>query len=227
MLPRRPLALGFATGLAALLVGTTLAVRLGIATVSFDRPDTHLFWYVGRAAGISAYLALALSVVWGLFLSTGLADAWIARARSVEVHKWISAVGLGLVAAHGVVLTGDPYVRFDALDLLVPFLAPYRPVAVGLGVLAAYASVVVFGSFWLRRRIGQRGWRLVHYLAFPTVVLTTAHGLLAGTETATSWMRLVYLAVSALVLWLTVYRVVLVVARRPAPSPPPWQSERT
>ena len=214
MSPRRAVPVGIVLGTGLLVLGLTLATRLGLVAVPFDRPDTHLFWYVGRAAGISAYLALTLSVVWGLLVSTGVADSWVARARSVDVHRWISAVGVGLTVGHAVVLLGDRFVGFDALDLLVPFLAPYRPVAVGLGVLANYGLVVVFGSFWLRRRIGQRGWRIAHYLAFPTVVLATAHGMLAGTDSATPWMRLVYLAVSAVVLWLTAYRVLIVVWRR-------------
>ena len=50
----------------------------------------------------------------------------------------------------------------------------------------------------------QRAWRLVHYLAFPMVGLVTLHGLLAGTESPTPWMRLIYLAVSAIIIWLSV-----------------------
>jgi predicted ferric reductase len=207
-MPLRWLAAGLAAGLFATVLVVTAAARLGLLAAGYERPDTHWFWYLGRATGISAYLALALSVLWGLLLSTGVADAWIARARSVDVHRWISAVGLGLVAGHALVLLGDPYVRFDVLDLLVPFASAYRPVAVGLGVLAAYAVAVVFGSFWLRRRLGQRAWRMVHYLAFPALGLVTAHGLLAGADTATPWMRVVYLAVSTGVVWLTVYRLV-------------------
>jgi hypothetical protein len=49
----------------------------------------------------------------------------------------------------------------------------------------------------------------VHYLAFPTLGLVTVHGALAGTDAGTPWMRLVYLAVTALVLWLTAYRVLV------------------
>ncbi len=214
MSPRRAALVGLGFGIALLILGLTVAARPGLMAMPLERPDTQLFWYMGRAAGISAYLALALSVLWGLLVSTGVADGWVARARSVDVHRWISAVGLGLTVGHAVVFVGDRYVSFDALDLLVPFLAPYRPVAVGLGVLGAYGFAVVFGSFWLRRRIGQRGWRIAHYLAFPTVVLVTLHGMLAGTDSGTPWMRLVYMGVSAAVLWLSVYRVLISVGRR-------------
>ena len=200
---------GLIGGLLASGLFWSAAGRLGLLTVDFLRPDTHWFWYVSRAAGVGAYLALALSVIWGLLLSTSVADAWIARARSVEVHRWISAVALMLIAIHPLVLIGDPYVRFDALDVLVPFASVYRSFAVGVGVVSAYASLVVFGSFWLRRHVGQRTWRMVHWLAFPTFALVTLHGLLAGTDTGTAWMRAVYLMANAVILWLVTYRILV------------------
>jgi hypothetical protein len=75
----------------------SVGVRLSTIAVELQRPDTHWFWYVSRAAGISAYLALALSVIWGLLLSV---NGWVARGHSVELHKWISAAALALIAAH-------------------------------------------------------------------------------------------------------------------------------
>jgi predicted ferric reductase len=198
---------GGVAGATTVLLLISSAARLGIVVVDLQRPDTHWFWYLSRAAGLSAYLALTLSVAWGLLLSTNLADKWIARGRSVELHKWISAVALALILAHALVLVGDPFVRFDLVDLLVPGASQYRQLAVALGVLSAYGTVSVLGSFWLRRLIGQRTWRAVHILAFPTFGLVTLHGMLAGSDSATLWMRLVYLLSTAIVLWLVTYRL--------------------
>ena len=195
---------------------TSAAVRLAIISINLERPDTHWFWYLSRAAGISAYVALTLSMLWGLLLSTNLADRWIARGRSVELHKWISALALGLIAAHALVLVGDPFVRFDLVDVLVPFASAYRSIAVALGVLSAYGTVVVLGSFWLRRVLGQRTWRALHMVAFPTFGLVTLHGMLAGSDSATPWMRLIYLFSSTIVLVLVTYRLVA----RSTVSPP-------
>ena len=194
---------------------TSAAARLGIVSINLGRPDTHWFWYFSRAAGISAYLALTLSVVWGLLLSTSLADGWIARGRSVELHKWISALALGLITAHAFLLVGDPFIRYDLVDVLLPFDSEYRPMPVALGVLSAYGTVVVLGSFWLRRLVGQRTWRALHTLAFPTFGLVTLHGMLAGSDSATPWMRLMYLFSSTIVLLLVTYRLVARSAVRP------------
>lgn len=211
---RRWIVAGVVTGLVAVLLLTSTAVRLGLVSVALQRPDTHWFWYVSRAAGVSAYLALTCSIVWGLLLSTNLADTWIARGRSVELHKWISGVTLALIVLHALVLVGDPFVRFDLVDALVPFASEYRRLAVALGVLSAYGTFVVFGSFWLRRHIGQRTWRAVHILAFPTFGLVTLHGILAGSDSGTLSMRLVYLLSSMIVLWLVTYRLIALSAMR-------------
>jgi hypothetical protein len=40
------------------------------------------------------------------------------------------------------------------LDVVVPFIDCYRPLAVGLGILAGYAACLVHWSFSLRRVIG-------------------------------------------------------------------------
>ncbi len=204
---RRAVLVGLGLGALALAAGSALVARAGWIGVGVQRPEGQWFWYLSRALGVSAYVALALGVIWGLLISTGAGDGALGRARSVEIHRWISGTSLALVAGHALVLVGDATVRFDALDLLVPFLAPYRPLAVGLGTIAAYGAGVVHASFWLRRRLGQRAWRMIHYGSFGVFVLATAHGTLAGSDGGTPWMRLTYLAAGGLVLWLTLYRV--------------------
>ncbi len=212
---RRWILAGVVAGATIGFLLTSAAARLGIVSINLERPDTHWFWYFSRAAGISAYLALTLSIVWGLLLSTSVADTWIARGRSVELHKWISAVAVGLIGAHALVLVGDPFVRYDLVDVLVPFASAYRSIAVALGVLSAYGTVVVLGSFWLRRLLGQRTWRAVHMLAFPTFGLVTLHGILAGSDSGLAWVRLMYLLSTTIVLVLVTYRLIAGSAVRP------------
>ena len=185
---------GVVVGLALLAVADALATRAGLVAGVMPRSAGPFLWAASRAAGVTAFVALALDVTFGLFLSTGAADGWISRARSVDVHRWLSSVTLVLVATHALLLVGDGFVRFDVLDGLLPFVAPYRPTAVALGVFATYLAVVVQVSFQLRHRIGARTWRRLHHLTFVVFVLATAHGVLAGSDTHLGWMRGVYLA---------------------------------
>lgn len=208
---------GVLVGLVLLGILATVGSRAGWVSLPFERPEGHAFWRASRAAGFAAYAALSLETVLGLFLSTDLADRWIARARTIELHRWLSATAIALTAAHALALLGDRYIRFDALDVLVPFLAPHRPIAVGLGGLAAYAAIVVHASFALRSRIGQRAWRALHYLSFAAFFAATAHGLLAGTDAGSPWIRATYAAFAVLVLWLTFYRAVAAAIARARP----------
>lgn len=166
-------------------------------------PESPVFWYASRALGVSAYVALTLEVLLGLSASTGVLDARLGRAAVIELHRWLSALVLASVGAHALVLLGDRAVDLGVLDLLVPFVGPYRPLATGLGVLGAWLLLLVHASFALRRRLGPRFWRALHAVTFPLFALATFHGLLAGSDRGWLGLRLLYLSavgvVSALI----------------------------
>ena len=166
---------GVFVGLLALLVLDAAFVRLGASGVLPDLGAPA--WITSRAAGVAALVALTVDVVFGLLVSTGLSNGWIARGRSVELHRWLSAVTLGLVALHAFVLGADRFVRLDALDATVPFLSSYERLAVALGVLASYAAVLVHASFGWIGRISGYVWRKLHYVSFAVFTLATAHAL--------------------------------------------------
>ena len=162
-------------------------------TVSQD----SLPWYSSRALGFLGYWALTASVTYGLLLSTGILDAIAHRSVSFTLHQDLSAVGIALVALHGVVLTLDRFVQTSLFDIVVPFAGSYRPVWVGIGQLAFYLMLVVYVSFYARKQIGQRGWRMLHYTTFLAFVGGTVHGLMAGTDTSAPWALWSYVAASS------------------------------
>ena len=169
-------------------------------------------WYATRALGFLGYWALAISVIYGLLLSTGILDGIAHRAVSFSLHQELSAIAIALVALHGAVLTLDRFVQTSVFQILVPFAGTYRPVWVGIGQVAFYVMVLVYTSFYFRRRLGQRGWRLLHYSTFLVFVGGTAHGLMAGTDTSAGWAVWTYALASALVVFLLGYRITLAVA---------------
>lgn len=124
---RRRIALGIASGGVLLIVLDAVAVRLGLAAGAIPKLAGTSLWVTSRAAGVTAFLALTLDVIFGLLVSTGAADRLVPRARSVDVHRWLSSVALALTGVHAIALIGDRFVRFDVLDLLVPFLSSYPP----------------------------------------------------------------------------------------------------
>lgn len=197
---------GVIGGLVLLMIGHAFAARAGWSVVTMPSADGPWIWVASRSAAFVAYFALTLDVVFGLFLSTGAADRFLARARSLELHRWLSGITIAMAGAHAIALVFDPTVHFDLLDVLMPFASAYRPLAVGIGILALYALYVVRESFAWRARLGTRLWKRLHMLGFAAFVLATAHGIFAGSDTERPWIRAIYILCAALVAALTAYR---------------------
>ena len=205
-------------GLAAVAVGIVLgatgptAVRYLADAVLAGSGNAS--WYLERLTAFLAYLAIAGSVIYGLLLSTKILDAIAHRPISFALHQDLAAFGLGFAGIHGALLGLDHTIHFSIADIAIPFASPYRAAWVGLGQLAFYATLAVVLSFYARRRIGQRRWRLLHYLTFVVFVASTAHGVAAGTDSGAGWAWWTYVGASAIVAFLSTYRVTLSAAGR-------------
>ena len=109
-------------------------------------------------------------------------------------------------AVHATALLLDRTVRMPVAGLFVPGSSPYRPVAVAFGVVAAELMALVVVSFSVRRLTGQKAWRLLHWSTYAIFALATAHGLLAGSDSAQPWARSLYLGAFAAVAFATAWR---------------------
>jgi methionine sulfoxide reductase heme-binding subunit len=195
-----------------LVVGMTLPSALaGLAAAVASHPES-VPWVASRMLGFLAYLAIAGSTIWGVLLSTKLLDAIAHRPVTFALHQDLAAIGVGLAGVHGVLLALDRTVPASLASLVVPFTTEYRPLWVGIGQLAFWLSVVVIGSFYVRRRIGPRTWRLIHYATILTFVGATAHGIGAGTDEGT--LRWLYLVAVSATTFLFAYRIVTASAAR-------------
>ena len=145
------------------------------------------FWILARSSGLLAYALLTSSVLAGLVLKSRPFGAALKAATVADLHRFLAMLGLGAVLAHASALVLDSTVHIGIGSLLVPGLAPYRPLWTGLGVLAAELMVVVYASFSLRKRIGARNWRRLHWATYLIFALATVHGLTAGTDSSQPW----------------------------------------
>lgn len=161
------------------------------------------FWLLARASGLSAYALVTLSVVAGIVLK--------ARPFSkpkpstvTHVHRALAFNAIGAIAAHGVALVLDTTVKISPLALVVPGLVSYRPLATAIGVLCAELLVVVYASFSLRKRIGVKAWRRLHWATYGIFGMATIHGLAAGTDS--SRFGFLYFGAVAAVAFAAAYR---------------------
>jgi len=190
-----------------IVVGVTLPAAIAGMRTAVEANPASLPWLFERLFAFMAYIALALSVVYGLLLSTKILDAIAHRPVSFSLHQDLAAFGLGLAGIHGVLLGLDKSVPFSLTQILVPGLAPHAPLAVGVGQVALYLMALVTASFYVRRRIGQRAWRTLHYVTFLAFAGATFHGIAAGTDSGSMWVQWLYLGSMATVAFLLTYRI--------------------
>ena len=182
-------------------------------------------WLIARAAGFVAFGALTLSVWLGLAMSTRLLGTRRGRML-MSGHRLLAGTGLAMLALHVGALLFDPVVHFSLVSALVPFAAPWRPAAIAAGVVAAWLMVALAVSFRLRRWIGQRGWRRLHYASFAAFVLALCHALASGTDLAGIGGPILAAVAGGPVLWLTFVRILTPKPARAPARPRPTPSTR-
>jgi sulfoxide reductase heme-binding subunit YedZ len=102
----------------------------------------------------------------------------------------------------------------------VPCFAPYRPLWVGIGVIAFYMILLVSITFYLKSRISRSTFRSIHMISYLAFVMSALHGLMAGTDSPLLATRLMYGLTTMVVAFLTAYHIfaALPLARQAAKS---------
>ena len=175
------------------------------------------FWLLARASGITAYALLTASVLAGLVLKSRPFGRALKPAPTMDVHRFLALLGLGMLVLHGGTLMLDRTLHLPLQGLFVPGASPYRPAAVAAGVVGAELMALVYASFFLRRWIGARNWRRLHWATYLLFLLATVHGFASGTDSTKPWARDVYLGAVGAVAFATAWRA-LGRPTRPAPE---------
>jgi predicted ferric reductase len=76
---------------------------------------------------------------------------------------------------------------------VVPFLSPYRPIWLGLGAVAFDLLIAVVITSLVRRHLGYRTWKAIHWASYACWPIALVHGLGTGTDTSTGWVLLLSL----------------------------------
>jgi len=150
------------------------------------------FWILARASGLLAYALLTSSILAGIVLKARPFGAALKAVVVADLHRFLAMLALGFIALHAAALVLDSTVRISVAALFVPGLVPYRPLWSSLGVLAAELMLLVYASSMLRRRIGARAWKRLHWLTYAIFALATVHGLAAGTDGGRPWALVLY-----------------------------------
>ena len=157
-------------------------------------------WFVSRGSGLALLVLLSAVMVLGAATQAGWAPRNSPRFVVAELHWTLSLFAVALLALHVLTAILDRYVTIGWAATVVPFLSPYRRLAIGLGAVAADLGVAVLLASILRSRLGFRSWRAVHWLAYLGWTAALMHALTAGNDMRTGWVAILVLGCAAIVM---------------------------
>ena len=168
---------------------------------------SQMWWYMARSGGVVAWSLSAISVVSGLFLSSRVLGRRIDGPKLLDLHRFLGGLALVFTGVHLVGLVVDSTMHLGPAEVLVPFASVAHPVAVAWGVVALYLLLAVEITSLLRRRVGERVWRMVHYGGFGVFLFGTIHGLKIGTDVENPLLWWPAAGVSAAIVGLVAARI--------------------
>jgi sulfoxide reductase heme-binding subunit YedZ len=146
------------------------------------------YWYLARATGIVSLVLLTASVVLGILgpLRFTVPGRW-PRFAIDTVHRDVSLLVIAVLVIHIVTSVLDGFAPITLVDAVIPFGSSYRPLWMGLGAFAFDLLLALVVTSLLRRRLGYRAWRAVHWLAYASWPVAVLHGLGTGSDTKALW----------------------------------------
>jgi Ferric reductase like transmembrane component len=165
-------------------------------------------WYLTRGTGAVTLVLLTVTVALGVADVRRLATPRIPRFVVDGLHQTVSLLVVLTLVIHIVTAVIDPYAPIRLVDAFVPFVSAYRPFWLGLGAVALDLLVALTVTSLLRARVGQRAWRVVHWLAYACWPVAFVHGLGTGSDIRAGWMLPVSLVCAAIVVVAVLARIV-------------------
>ena len=152
---------------------------------------SQALWFVSRASGLAVLAAFSAAVVLGVAARLGPASKSWSRLALGELHRTLALFSVSFLVLHVATAISDPYVTIGWAATVLPIASPYRPAAIGLGALAVDLGGAVLVTSLARQRLGYRGWRVVHWLAYLAWPVAFAHSVTAGNDLRIWWVALV------------------------------------
>jgi methionine sulfoxide reductase heme-binding subunit len=141
-----------------------------------------------------------------------------AMARLKQTHEATALAALIMIAAHGLLLLGDSYLRPGLAGITIPFVMAHRPLWTGLGVVGGWLAALLGLTFYVRRWIGPKLWRRMHRWTLAVYVLAVIHTLGAGTDARSFWLLVLLVATGAPLAVMAAAR--LIPSEKPTPGRP-------
>jgi hypothetical protein len=158
-------------------------------TLALAAASPKAYWYLTRGTGAVALVLLTVSVLMGVLgsLRFSAGPRW-PRFAIETVHRDVSLLVLLVLVVHIITSVLDSFAPISLTNAVIPFTGTYRPLWLGLGALSFDLLVALAVTSLVRRRLGYRAWRAVHWLAYASWPVAVLHGLGTGSDTKIWWM---------------------------------------
>jgi sulfoxide reductase heme-binding subunit YedZ len=171
-------------------------------------------WYLSRGSGAVSLILLSTSVVLGIVDQQHWRSARWPRFTLHGLHRWVSLFAVSFLSIHIASAVLDSFAPIRLLDAVVPFESRYRPLWLGFGALALDILLAVTVTSLMRKRLGQRTWRTVHWLSYAAWPVALLHGLGSGSDVRAGWLLAITIVCAGAV-WIAVF--VRVMGAAPGP----------
>jgi predicted ferric reductase len=165
------------------------------------------YWYLTRGSGVVSMLLLTLALALGVLDVQRVSTPTWPRFVVDGLHRSVSLLAVVFLAVHVLTSVLDSFASIPLPDAFIPFVGSYRPFWLGLGAVALDLLVAVTVTSLLRRRLGYRSWRAIHWLAYASWPVALLHGLGTGSDVRQAWMLLLTVACVLVVLAAVLARV--------------------
>jgi predicted ferric reductase len=150
--------------------------------------DGPLLWFVNRGTGVVLLALLTLVTVLGVVARGRRAGGRLPGYVVPSLHRNLSVLCLALLGVHAGSAVVDEYVDIRWWQAFAPWAMSYRPWWLGIGTVASDLVLAAVLTSAIRRQLGYRVWRAVHWATYGAWLLGIVHGLGIGTDNREPWV---------------------------------------
>jgi len=134
-------------------------------------------WYASRATGVVSLVLLSAVMIIGILVNRQGRLPGLPRFAVLGLHRNLSLLAVAFVAVHVITAVADSFVSISLAVAVIPFVSAYEPFWLGLGAVSLDLMAALIVTSLLRRYIGRRAWRAVHWLAYASWPVAVAHSI--------------------------------------------------
>ena len=151
--------------IAVLAISILTAIWAAAMLTPFGRVGYYYFFvYAEFYMGVLTLVSLSITIMVGLVATDRLVLSIRQRVLLQSAHRTTGVIAVASLVVHVWTKFIEEHIR--AIDIVVPFLAPFNTVYVGLGTLSGWIMMLVMWTGLARAKFIGRGrpwmWRSIH-----------------------------------------------------------------